>query len=437
MRLIHVLVEGILLDTLILFPLLVLGGHLLARKKPLEAATSAGLVLVSWVGILTGLWVIGQALGGVDVLSAELFDKTARAPRAAMDTQLSLPGAYAHAIVLAALLAYAVNIVWARFSAARYLFLNPIHVVIGASVLLLLFFRARASVYVAVPVTGVVIGSGMAWLPWLSANPYRLTGKSSKFDLGSLHTTVIVGVAWLAQKLGGDGKRKSTKDGEGLLTAVITGGVFISVLSLLLAINAGAKPTDQAVQSLVVFQLVPSSGAAYYLVGALMLGFVFAAGLWILLFSASHVLTGIVECFQGWRKLLPKVTPALDGLFMLSESPRDAVIGFLLSLAGGMVGFYFFGWIGLTAAVPGTLVAATAGHFISGGVAGTIAARIGGNRALLILLPAHGLILSLVTAMALSGSRTVSAAAASPAGTELIDVSIVATLASWILRLFN
>ena len=434
MKLIHVLAEGLLLDTLILFPVLVFGGYLLARKKPLVAATAAGTVLLGWVGVLVGLWVLVQALAGLDGLIVELFGMQ-RMQRADLDTQLSLPGAYKHSIVLVTLLATAVNVAWARFSAARYLFLNPIHVALGASLLLLLFYRSGASAYVAVPVTGLLIGSAMAWLPWIAVKPNKLTGKSGKFELGSLHTSLLVGLAWLAPRVGGTKKTKRKKSASEL-EAFLVGGVLISGLSLLLAINAGETATHNALSRIVLLQIVPSTGSGYYLVGALMLGFFFAGGFWILVSSSQHVLSGVIDSFEGWQRLLPGSVPAMDGLFMLSEAPLDAVIGFLLSFAGGVIGFHFFGWIGLTAVVPGMLVAATAGHFISGGVAGIIAARIGGTRALFILAPLHGVLLSLITAVAVSGSKTV-ATSASAVGTELGDLSVIAVATSWILRLFN
>ncbi len=442
MRLLHMIVDGILSDTLLIFPLLVFVGLLLADRSFPKAIAGALTVLLGWIGLLIGLHVMLKAVGSVDMLAGHLFGWAQGEPtRAVLAPRLEVKGAFAHAQAATVLLAFVVNILWARLSPARYLFLNPIHVLLGSALLLILFLRAGANPYVAVPIVSLLIGSAMAWLPYLANRPYVLMSQPGRPTLGSFHTGLLLGVAALAPKLGGSETKKRKPAGEdagdmALGSPLLFSGIVVGLLCLLLAINAGEEKTTAALATIDLLSLLPTIGSSFYLIGALIVGFTFAAGLWLIIQAIPLVLRGVDEAFAGWQKLLPGTRPALDALFMLSEAPRTAVIGFLLSLAGGILGFFLFGWMGLTSVVPGMLVALSAGHLVGGGAAAIIAEKRGGQRAMWAIAPAHGLLLSFLAALVMTASASLSKGGIGVA-VELSDLSVVGSLIAFILWIFT
>jgi len=442
MRLVHLLADGFLSDTLLVFPAIVLVGLLLAKKSFPQAGAGALSVLLGWLVMLAGLQLIAGSLVALDGLFGLLFERSIDAGRSAtLEPVLKMKKAYLHAQAFAVLLAYLVNILWARFSPARFLFLNPIHTLLGTGLLTILFARVGASPYLAVPITGVLVGSAMAWLPYLATKPAALMNGDNRVVLGSFHTGLLWLTAWLAPKLGGADKRnakepKEIVDASNIRSPILFGGGLVALLALLLAINAGEEKTDAILKSVGVLSLLPSVGSSYWAVGALMIGFGFAAGLWVLLLGMPWVVRGVADAFDGFQRLLPGTRPGLDGLFIMSEMPRVAVIGFLLSFAGGTLGYYLFGWLGLKVAIPGMLVALSAGHLIGGGAAATIARRFGGQRAMWAFPAVHGLALALIAALAMTASSGLGKAKAGLA-LELSDLSVLSTLLGSVLQLFD
>jgi len=310
--------------------------------------------------------------------------------------------------------------------------------VLGTALVLVLFMRADVSPSVAVPIAAGLIGSAMAWLPYLASFRVPLMSPGNGVELGSLHTGLLLGVGLLAKKLGSGARSGRSKgdDAIGLRSPIVVSGLIVAAVALLLAVNAGESTTDGALHGVGVLSLVPSIGSSYYLIGAVMLGLIFAVGLWIVVAALPWITEGVAAAISGFGKLVPGMKPALDAVFLLGEAPRTAVVGFLLSLAGGTIGYYLFGWMGLSAVVPGMVVALSAGHLVCGGAAAVIAERVGGRRAFWILAPAHGLVLSFLVALAQTASAGVGQAGVGAAA-ELSDLSVVGAVLGGILRLFG
>jgi PTS system ascorbate-specific IIC component len=439
MRLLNIVADGLLGDTLLLFTFLVLVGTLLKKRGIQEAVGQAATVLLGWLMLLVGMSVMMSALGGIDGLLGTVVARSGKGvTQAGLGALLDVKGSYAHAQAVAVLLAYAANVVWARFTRAKYLFLNPVHVLLGTALVLVLFRRAGVSPYVAVPIAAALVGSAMAWLPYLAAFRVSLMSPGRGVGLGSLHTGLLLGVGLLAKKLGVGGRKGGSKDdeGTGLRSPIVVSGLIVSGVALLLAINAGGNATDAALRGVGVLALIPSVGSSYHFIGAVMLGLVFAVGLWIVVDSISWVTDGISDAIRGFDRALPGIQPALGAVFMFEEAPRTVVTGFLLSLAGGTLGYYLFGWLGLGAVVPGMVAALSAGHLVCGGAAAVIAERVGGRRAFWILAPAHGLVLALLAALAQTATAGVGRAGVG-AVAELSDLSVVGALLGGILSLFS
>ncbi len=424
MQLLHALADGVFADTLILFSTLVLAGHLLAGRQPAFAASRAMSVAIAWIAVFVGLAAIAESVAVVDGLFAVLTSRDEEGGATLLGPILDAEDGYDHAQSIALLLAVAVNVVWARTSRARYLFLNPLHLLLATALLLALFSQANASPYVAVPITAFVVGSAAAWLPYLAEGPLALGGRP--FALGTFHTLLLGGARWAGARFAGGPKEGAFDlDAEDLARSpLLFAAVLVGGVAAFLALVVGPEKSTTVLQGATLLHILPSAGSTYYALGGLFVGFELAAGLWVLLLALPRVVAAVNAAAPGLARLAPGSKPALDAIFVLPDAPRAAVSGFLLSLAGGLLGFYIAGAMGLAASAPGVLTAMTAG-----GAAGVLADRAGGRRGLMIAASAHGLVLSILVAL---GATLASDAIA----VELGDVSVLGAVLSLVLKPF-
>ncbi|GFZ78885.1 PTS ascorbate transporter subunit IIC [Paenibacillus marchantiophytorum] len=112
----------------------------------------------------------------------------------------------------------------------------------------------------------------------------------------------------------------------------------------------------------------------------------FAAGVFIILSGVRMMLAEIIPAFHGIaEKVVPGAIPALDCPALFTYSPISAIVGFLLSFAGGLIGMTVLANVQYTIIIPGVIP-----HFFSGGAAGVIAYKIGGRRGLITASLCHG-----------------------------------------------
>lgn len=111
--------------------------------------------------------------------------------------------------------------------------------------------------------------------------------------------------------------------------------------------------------------------------------------------QAFRFTAGFVMVLQGVRMMLAEIVPAFKGI---SEKvvPNAVIIGFLASLAGAVVSFILLPFFGLPVLIPGLIPA-----FFVGAAAGVLANAQGGLRGTIIGCFVNGLILNTIPAFLL------------------------------------
>jgi len=154
-----------------------------------------------------------------------------------------------------------------------------------------------------------------------------------------------------------------------LVFAVIAGPAFVSTLS------DGTNPF--------VFALVQA--------------LTFAAGVWVILVGVRMILGEIVPAFEGIsQRIIPNAVPALDIPIVFPYAPTAVPIGFVCSVAAGVVALPFLGPLGLALILPGMVP-----HFFTGGGAGVFGNATGGRRGAAVGGFANGLIITFLPALLL------------------------------------
>jgi PTS system ascorbate-specific IIC component len=112
---------------------------------------------------------------------------------------------------------------------------------------------------------------------------------------------------------------------------------------------------------------------------ALTQGLTFGVGVAVILFGVRMILAEIVPAFQGIaEKIVPNAVPALDCPTVFPFAPNAVLVGFIMSLLGGIVGLFLMGPLGLALIIPGMVP-----HFFDGGTSGVFGNATGGRKGLL------------------------------------------------------
>ncbi|WP_078543686.1 PTS ascorbate transporter subunit IIC [Litchfieldia alkalitelluris] len=277
------------------------------------------------------------------------------------------------------------NIVIARLTRFKYIFLTGHHTLYMACMIAVILVVAGFSGVSLVILGSIVLGFTMAIFPAM-AQPFmrKITGHD---NVGFGHfSTIGYALSGLVGKAVGKGS-KSTEDikfpkGLGFLRdSSVTIALTMSIIYVIIALFAGAD-----------FVEAELSGGTHFLVFALLQAVTFAAGVFVILAGVRLVLAEIVPAFKGIsNRLVPNSKPALDCPIVFPYAPNAVLIGFFCSFLGGIVGMFILGWAGAIIILPGVVP-----HFFTGATAGVFGNATGGVRGATIGSFVNGLLITFI-----------------------------------------
>ncbi|SHF03293.1 PTS ascorbate transporter subunit IIC [Clostridium fallax] len=280
-----------------------------------------------------------------------------------------------------------VNILIARFTKMKYIFLTGHHTLYMACMLAAILIAGGVSGAPLVIVGSLLLGFIMALMPAL-AQPImkKITGVDNIAfgHFGTFGYLVAAGVAKLVGK--GSKSTEEMKFPQGL-TFLRDTSVAISltmlILYLIVAIAAGPEYVKELSggQNLIVFSLIQA--------------ITFAGGVYVILAGVRLILGEIVPAFRGIAmKLVPNAKPALDCPVVFPYAPNAVLIGFLSSFVGGIVGMFILIFLKAPVILPGVVP-----HFFCGATAGVFGNAVGGKRGAILGAFTHGLIITFLPAL--------------------------------------
>lgn len=275
------------------------------------------------------------------------------------------------------------NILIARFTRLKYIFLTGHHTLYMACMIAIILKVGGFDGILLVVIGSLTLGLVMAIFPAL-AQPFmvKITGSD---DVGFGHFSTIGYIAsGYIGKLVGKGS-KSTEEMElpknlsFLRDSSISISLTMMIIYLILALVSGKEFVESQL-----------SGGDNYLVFAVIQAITFAAGVYIILSGVRLVLAEIVPAFVGFsEKIVPNAKPALDCPVVFPYAPNAVLVGFLFSFLGGIVGLLVLGAFKWTLILPGVVP-----HFFCGATAGVFGNATGGRRGAAIGSFVNGLLLT-------------------------------------------
>lgn len=358
---------------------------LILQKKPIEKIISGSLK--TGIGYLI-LGVGTSTIAGVVLPIATLLNKIigidAQAPGIGTN---AFEAEWAPTIAVIMVIGFFVNLILARFTKMKYVYLTVHQTYYMAFVYLAVaveVFGVKCHSTLAMVIGGILLGVYCTVAPALAQPFVRKVSGSDDFAYGHTTTTGVI-VGSLVGNLFKDHKDESSEDLKisprlnflkdiTVSTAVVMTALY--VIATLLAGTAYVEAELSAGQPAVLW--------------AICSGVQFGVGITIVLAGVSMMVAEITEAFKGIsEKVVPDAVPALDCPIVFSFAPTAVMLGFLSCLTTVIICTVIFGVTGIYALTPPVITT-----FFGGGPAGVFGNSRGGWRGAILAGVVAGLLLS-------------------------------------------
>ena len=371
MEVLKVIVFDLLSSAPILVGIIALTGLILQRESVDKVISGTLKTIVGFLVFGIGSGAAVTALNSFQTLFAKGFGLKGVLPLAEAVTALAQQQ-FGTTVSLVMLIGFIANLLVAKLTPLKYIFLTCQHNLYLAALLTIMFKALGMNNTLIIIVGGLLLGFFAALFPAI-AQPYmrKVTGDD---DIAMGHY-VTVGYAisgWIGSKVGDPKDSTENLKLPKWLTMFKDYVVGVSITMVfffyIAAIAAGKASTEEL------------SGGVSWLVFPLFQGLQFSAALYVIITGVRLFLGEIVQAFVGIsEKLIPNAKPALDCPVVFSFAPTATVIGFLAAYAGGLITMVIMGMFStiviIPVAVPYFFIGATAGVFgnATGGWKGCIA----------------------------------------------------------------
>jgi ascorbate PTS system EIIC component len=283
-----------------------------------------------------------------------------------------------------------VNILIARFTPFKYIFLTGHHILFMACLISAVFATGGVTGIPLIIIGSIILGSLMVLMPAILQPYMREVTGTDQIALGHFGSIGYFTSAWIGKRFGN--KAQSTEDMKvpkslGFLRDTsVAMSLTMVILFFIVAPFAGKEFIEEQL-----------SGGVNFLVFSLMQGITFAAGVYVVLAGVRMLIAEIVPAFKGIAdKVVQDAKPALDCPAVFPYAPNAVIIGFLSSFAAGIISMFILPLVGLKVIVPGLIP-----HFFTGAAAGVFGNATGGRRGAFLGAFANGILISFLPALLL------------------------------------
>lgn len=291
---------------------------------------------------------------------------------------------FGYEMALIMFFAFVVNILLARFTPLKYIFLTGHHTMFMSMLVAVILSTANIKGTALVVLGSVIVGSLMVVMPAIAQRYTVKVMGTDQLAMGHFSTLSYVLSAFVASKFGN--KVQSTEDLHVpkslmfLRDTPVAIAITMSVFFLLASLFAGKTFVESISQG------------QNWIVFTIMQSFIFAGGVYIVLQGVKMFIAEIVPAFKGISdKLVPQAKPALDCPMVFPYAPNAVLIGFLSSFSAGILVMGIQAVMGWTVIVAGVVP-----HFFVGGASGVYGNAMGGLRGAVLGAFVQGILISIL-----------------------------------------
>ncbi len=405
--------------------LVALIGLILLKKSFSEVVSGTIKTMAGTLILFTAVDVLSSVITPISTLFELIFTYEGRASMADWTAFL---GNYGVQIVMVMVLGFLVNLVLARITRWKYVFLTG-HIMFWNAFMVVAALADGGKVggLTLIIIGSLVQGFLSTLLPALIAPfVFKLTGKK-EFTIG--HSTTIISVigAFLGKWFGDPSK--STEDlnvPEGwsfIKSMTVSTSIIMILIYLVMGFIVGLPVAAANFTGGVVWM---------WFLWVIIQGILFGGGLVILLTGVRMMLAEIVPAFHGIaRKVVPEAIPALDCPMVFPYGQNALMIGFPIAMIASLITLVIFGLAGF----PYLLLPLVVAAFFDVGPAAVLANATGGRRGVVIASVVGGVLLIVFQALSLPFVMNTAAGFINAFGGN--DFSVIAIVVGGITRLIT
>ena len=255
------------------------------------------------------------------------------------------------------------NIVLARFSKWKYIFLTGHHALYMSCLIAIILNIAGFEGWMLIVGGALLLGFVMALFPALMQPTMRKVTGNDSLALGHFASCCY----WLSAQIGKIFGRY-----------IIVAGV---------AVFADPAGTAEII------------GEDNWILVSVINAITFSAGIYIVLAGVRMLIAEIIPAFKGIsEKLVPNAKPALDCPILFPYAPNAVLIGFFCSFIGGIVGLGVLALLGNTGLAVAIILPGAVVHFFCGASAGVCGNATGGLKGCIVGSFIHGIVVTFLAA---------------------------------------
>lgn len=380
--------QNILSEPAFLMGLIAFVGLVALRTPSHKVLTGTLGPILGYLMLAAGATVIQQNLAPLATLIDQGFGITGVVPNNEAVTSVAqkILGVETMSILIVGLV---LNILFARFTRFKYIFLTGHHSFFMACLLSAVLGAIGFKGMALVAVGGFILGAWSAISPAIGQKYTLKVTDGDEIAMGHFGSLGYYLSAWIGSKVG-----KNSPSTEELHisekwsflrnTTISTG--LVMVVFYLIAVVACLINNPKTVTELAAGK----NPFIFAIVG----GLTFAVGVAIVYAGVRMILADLIPAFQGIAmKLIPNAVPAVDCAVFFPYAPTAVILGFAFSFLGGLLGMFVLGTIGGVLIVPGMVP-----HFFCGATAGIFGNATGGRRGAILGFFVNGLFLAFLPA---------------------------------------
>lgn len=395
----HFLVYDLLGTSSILVGFIAMFGLILQKKSWDKVAIGTIKTIVGFVIFSAGSSLATSSLNSFQTLFTKAFNLEGVLPLAEAVTALA-QNKFGSIVALIMVAGFIANLIVARFTPLKYIFLTGQHNLYLAALLTVIFKANGVSDGLTIFLGAIILGVSAALFPAIAQKGMRKITGEDELAMGHYVTIAYAISSFIGSKVGNpEDSTEKLKLPRWLMIFkdyIVSVTLSVAVFYYISAFIAGKENVEAL------------SGGVSWILFPFLQSLSFAASLFIIITGVRMVLGEIVSAFVGIsEKLIPNAKPALDCPVVFQYAPTATVLGFLSAYIGGLICIPIFVLLKtpviIPVAVPYFFIGATAGVFgnASGGWKGAI---VGGFITGILIAVGPALIYPIMSSIGLTGT---------------------------------
>ncbi|PSW43215.1 PTS ascorbate transporter subunit IIC [Photobacterium leiognathi] len=280
--------------------------------------------------------------------------------------------------------AFIVNIILARITPLKYIFLTGHHTMFMSMLVAVILSTGGIKGTALVAIGSLIVGALMVIMPAIAQKYTEKVMGTDQLAMGHFSTLSYVISGYIGSKFGDTSKTTEDINVPKSLMFLRDTPVAVAATMAVFFMIASVIAGGQFVNTI--------SNGQNWVVFTFMQSLTFAGGVYIVLQGVKMLIAEIVPAFKGISdKLVPGAKPALDCPMVFPVAPNAVLIGFLSSFSAGLLMMAIQGMMGWTIIVAGVVP-----HFFVGGASGVYGNATGGLRGAILGAFTQGICISIL-----------------------------------------